>query len=194
MMRILLTLFVLFFSSSVFAEDISDFEIEGISIGDNLLDYFNKDQIDEKINHNKYIYLNNPYKFKQVTFIELESFKIYDAIQIIFKNNDKEYKIFGIVGKLMFFENVNECVSRRDQIVEEMSVIFKNVNIKGPYLGTHPADKTGKSTTNSIDFWFNSGDVAFAECYDWSDEMKFYDNLKIGMVTKELDDWLSDYN
>ena len=44
-MKILLTLFVFFFSSLVFAEDISDFEIEGMSIGDSLLDYMNEDEI-----------------------------------------------------------------------------------------------------------------------------------------------------
>ena len=50
-MKILFTLFVLFFSSSLIADDISDFEIEGISIGDSLLDYFKKEKIKEFINH-----------------------------------------------------------------------------------------------------------------------------------------------
>ena len=45
-MKILITLFVLFFSSSVVAEDISDFQIEGMSIGDSLLKHFNKDLIE----------------------------------------------------------------------------------------------------------------------------------------------------
>ena len=44
-MKTLLTFFVLLFSSSVIAEDISDFEIEGMSIGDSLLDYFSEDEI-----------------------------------------------------------------------------------------------------------------------------------------------------
>ena len=44
-MKILLTLFVLFFSSSVFAEDISDFQIEGISVGESLLDYMSEEEI-----------------------------------------------------------------------------------------------------------------------------------------------------
>ena len=44
-MKILLTFFVLLFSSSVFADDISDFQIEGMSIGDSLLDYLSKDEI-----------------------------------------------------------------------------------------------------------------------------------------------------
>ena len=38
-MKKTLILLVLLFSSSVFAEDISDFQIEGMSIGDSLLDY-----------------------------------------------------------------------------------------------------------------------------------------------------------
>ena len=41
-MKILLTLFFLFFSSSVVADDISEFQIEGISIGDSLLDYMSE--------------------------------------------------------------------------------------------------------------------------------------------------------
>ena len=45
MMKTLLTLFVLLFSSSVVAEDISDFQIEGMSVGNSLLDYFSEDEI-----------------------------------------------------------------------------------------------------------------------------------------------------
>ena len=48
-MKTLLTLFVLFFSSSVVAEDISDFEIEGISIEDSLLDYMSVEEIISEI-------------------------------------------------------------------------------------------------------------------------------------------------
>ena len=44
-MKILLTLIVLFFSSSVFADEVSDFEIEGVSLGESLLDYMSKKEI-----------------------------------------------------------------------------------------------------------------------------------------------------
>ena len=56
-MKTFLTLFVLLFSSSVVAEDISDFEIEGMSIGDSLLDYFSKEEIlnGNVTNYNFYI-------------------------------------------------------------------------------------------------------------------------------------------
>ena len=42
---ILLFSFFLLSSPSVFADDISDFQIEGMSIGDSLLDYFSEDEI-----------------------------------------------------------------------------------------------------------------------------------------------------
>ena len=46
-MRIFIVVLVLIFSlqSWTKAEDITDFEIEGISIGDSLLDYMTKDEI-----------------------------------------------------------------------------------------------------------------------------------------------------
>ena len=44
-MKTLLTLFVLFFSSSVVSDDIRDFQIEGMSVGDSLLEFFSKHEI-----------------------------------------------------------------------------------------------------------------------------------------------------
>ena len=44
-MKTLLTLFVLCFSYTLFADEVSDFQIERISVGDSLLDYYSKDQI-----------------------------------------------------------------------------------------------------------------------------------------------------
>ena len=48
-MRLFLSLLILIFSlqSLTKADDISEFEIEGMSIGDSLLDYFSEDQLDK---------------------------------------------------------------------------------------------------------------------------------------------------
>ena len=55
MKKLLILLFSLFFlisSPSIFADDISDFQIEGISIGDSLLDYMTEDEImSNKLNY-----------------------------------------------------------------------------------------------------------------------------------------------
>ena len=48
--KIFITFLILIFSfqSWTKADDISEFEIEGVSIGDSLLDYFSKDEIDSE--------------------------------------------------------------------------------------------------------------------------------------------------
>jgi len=75
--KLLILLFSFFFySPSVFADDISDFQtfrlsdfqIEGISIGDSLLDYMTEEEILKEIEKNldRYPYLIEPYKYVQI--------------------------------------------------------------------------------------------------------------------------------
>ena len=77
-MRIFLTVLILIFSlqSWTKADDIRDFEIEGISIGDSLLDYYSKEDIESRIKNNPYYYPNSkcdakPRKFK-INFVTFE--------------------------------------------------------------------------------------------------------------------------
>ena len=50
-MRIFVSVLVLIFcfKSWVIADDVSEFEIEGVSIGDSLLDYFSKEKVDKRV-------------------------------------------------------------------------------------------------------------------------------------------------
>ena len=61
MKKLLVLLFsiLLLSSPSVFADDISDFKIEGIGVGDSLLDYMTEDEIFKQIEltKNDYYYL-----------------------------------------------------------------------------------------------------------------------------------------
>ena len=70
MKKLLILLFSIFLlsSPSVFAEDISDFEIEGMSIGDSLLDYMTEDEIlkESELSKNKFLHLKDPSKYVQV--------------------------------------------------------------------------------------------------------------------------------
>ena len=110
-MKILLTLFVLFFSSSVVADDISDFEIEGMSIGDSLLDYVSEEEITKK----KFYY---PKSKKFVGFAKgAPSFKTYEAFQVHFKDDDKKYIIEAIDGMISYENNIEDCYKKMDEIV-----------------------------------------------------------------------------
>ena len=101
-MKFLLTLFVLLFSSSVLAEDILDFEIEGMSIFDSLLDYFSEEEI---LNGSVTNYPNSN-KFFDIGFLTINknTKSNYDAYIFSVKKNDSEYKIFNLRG-VKFYEN-----------------------------------------------------------------------------------------
>ena len=51
MKKLLIYIIIIFFSSLTlsFSEDISDFQIEGISVDDNVLDYFTEETLNKKI-------------------------------------------------------------------------------------------------------------------------------------------------
>ena len=84
-MKILPALFVLLFSSSVLADDISDFQIEKMSVGDSLLDYVSEKQI--KNNIKDYTFKND--KFYVIDFDDIMPSKIYDGIGIALKKNGR---------------------------------------------------------------------------------------------------------
>ena len=58
----------------------------------------------------------------------------------------------------------------------------------------HSADKSGKSTTSQINFWFKSGEVVSIELLDWSEkitnEKGWTDNVSAGFLTEEFNDFL----
>ena len=90
MKKLLALLFSLFFLSapSVIADDISDFQIEGISIGDSLLDYMTEEEILKEIEENKGIYefLKEPNKYIEV--YKFDNLKIYNSgLSFFIKNN-----------------------------------------------------------------------------------------------------------
>ena len=169
------------------ADDIQDFEIEGMSIGDSLLDYFTEDEIKENI-EDYYDYA----KIKKYYAVEIfmpERFKVYDAVQLSLKINDKNYIIDHIVGQIHYKNNINGCYEKQKEVVKELTLLFKNVE-KSEEDTKHPSDVTGKSKIKEVNFWFKSGDVAGADCYDWSDKMGYVDHLRVGMLSHEFNTWL----
>ena len=95
-MRVFLTVLVLIFSlqSWTKAEDISDFEIEGIGIGDSLLDFFSINEIESRIVKEYYKYKSDK-KFVAAEFYDKPFFEIYkDGIQIHIKIKIKRIKQF----------------------------------------------------------------------------------------------------
>jgi len=193
-MRVFIAVLVLIFSfqSWTKADDISDFEIEGISIGDSLLDYFSQEEITKNImwdyNDNK---KNN--KFVIVEFFSLQSAETYHGVQLMIKSADKKYKIYGIVGAIPFRENIKDCYSKMREIEAELSQIFKSSEKSNHSKEKLRLDETGKSTYTGVYFTFEDGGNASVQCYDYSKAMSpNVDNLRVTIRTKEYRNWYYD--
>ena len=127
-MRVFITVLLLIFSlqSWIKADDISDFEIEGMSIGDSLLDYFSEDEIKNNIVKTYYKYKSTK-KFVAVEFYEVPFFKTYkDGIQIHLKRNDKKYEIYSIRA-FFYIDDKSTCLKKREEIVKDIKSLFNDV-------------------------------------------------------------------
>ncbi len=167
------------------SDDIKDFQIEGISIGDSLLDHFSKKIIKKNIQD----YYNND-EFTAVEFRD-SLFKNYDGAQIHYKTKDNKYIIYALDFVLEFENNFEQCFKKQDQIVNDLSNTFASVEIKKSQNIKHPHDKSGNSKVTSVYLYFDSGDYASVECYNWSDKMGYPDQLRVSITLRELSDWLN---
>ena len=138
-MKTLLTLFVLFFSSWVFADDISDFEIEGISIGDSLLDYFSETEIN---NADTTIYPNSE-KYFDINFVPKKESK-YENYVFVVKKNDKKYIIKTLSGMIYFENEIDKCKKFKDSVIKEIQSLFSNAK-KSDYEYIYETVADGKS-------------------------------------------------
>jgi len=208
MKKLLTLLFALYFlsSPSVFADDISDFQIEGISIGDSLLDYMTEDEILEEFELRKdfYSYLKEPNKYAEVFLSEV--FSIFDdGLSFIVKNNPKnqyitdkneKYTILFVRGMIRFIEDIDGCIVKRDEIVEELSMMFPNTR-KTEDSYPFQLDPSGNSMKYDVNFVFDSGDEVEVSCDNFEETLRIKNNytegLNIVIVSKEILDWASDY-
>ena len=110
MRALIITTIVLIFSlqSWTKADDISDFQIEGISIGDSLLDIFTKNEIDSI----EPTYYPNSKKFHDLPIVS-SIFKNYDQITFGLKTDDERYIIYSIAGQLYYENNFRGCMKKK---------------------------------------------------------------------------------
>jgi len=120
MKRLLLILILtLSFQSLTKADDIRDFEIEGMSIGDSLLDYMSKSEIKEN-------YIDYGSNLKFYASLYNESSSQYDRIEIWLKTKDKKFVIYAVNAGI-YINNLKECIEQRDSIVNDIKSLFLNI-------------------------------------------------------------------
>ena len=167
------------FSAPSFADDIRDFQIEGMSIGDSLLDYFSE----EKIKENSKNYFES--KFTLVVIDHSKNFQVYDGVHFFHKKEDERYKIYSITGYIDYDKNIDGCYKKLDEIDKELSTLFIGAKRFIEHRKILSADKSGKSTMKQISYDFKSGDVASISCTDWSSKMNYPDALHVSFHSQE---------
>ena len=182
-------LFLILFSFQTpsLADDISDFQIEGMSIGDSLLNYTTKNKIETE---KKHLYKNKEYS----SFIlKKPSFETFDAIQIHIEDNDEKFIIEGLEGMIFLPNKIKECKKKKKEVVKDLTDFFKNSYIKEDNAN-HPYDETGKSKVYRTSFLVNPNDKYLSievACFDWSNDLPFYDKLTVNIKSDKLNDWLA---
>ena len=188
MKRLLLILILtLSFQSLAKADDIRDFEIEGMSIGDSLLDYYSEKFINQKKGF--------PYPNKKYFTLKIRNdpnFKTYDDVQFTVLESDKKYVIEGILG-LKNYKNIKECFDKQNEIAEEISGLFLKTKYEKDALKKHRADKTGNSKILNIFFEPDEGGGVKLACTDWSEKLEieknYTDDLSISIASEKLIYW-----
>ena len=101
------------------ADNISDFEIEGISIGDSLLDHFTKKEI-KIAEKNPTFYKNNRY----VVIFLSKSSDTYRNIQVTYNPNDKNYILEAVEGLNDYPNDMESCNQTRSMIIDDIINYF----------------------------------------------------------------------
>ena len=189
-MRVFIAVLVLIFSfqSWVRADDIRDLEIEGMSIGDSLLDHFSEEEIKNNKQTNQYpndlFIVRNFYKHK--------NFKKYDAITAIHLKKDKKY-IIESIGALVVYDEIKNCLNEKIEIEKEFDELFKNSDKDSAKI-KKSFDKTGESIAYITEYYLDKSEVVQVVCNDWSERLKkenFSDTLAINLQSKKFRDFLN---
>jgi len=195
MKKTLLLLFSLFFvnSPAVLAEEFTyeeeklrNFEVLGMSIGDNALDFMPEVdifyEIEEHIKLNKYSNRKEPNKFLEITLFRQEDY-LYDRASVFIKNTiPRDYTIHGIRGYRYYIEDFDGCIKRRNQIVEILTDFFPDA-ITGSGV-----DEDNEGITDTFSIGYPAKDrIIDVFCSDFENT-----NLTFIIRPKEFSDWIRD--
>ena len=189
-MKILLLILILTFSfqSLTKADDIKDFEIEGMSIGDSLLDFVSINEIKENI----IPYFKSKRKYYVVGIAD--NLKNYNQVEIYLKSNDKNYEIKSILGGV-FIDNLDKCFSKKKEIVAELDSMFVGIE-KMSDEKKHEGDASGNSKQYIDQYNINFPNHIRVECTEFSDQMLSTDlarnSLNVIAMTEEIMNWIGD--
>ena len=160
----------LLLSTSAYTDDIKDFQIENISIGDSALDYFTESKLED----GELDWFN--YSYKEFATSLVSGKGIYDWFKISYKSDDDNFTIEGLVGIVVKKKYDDaECNKEIDSAALNISWLFKNTKkgkkqlykvIYNPRKIFQEPNPSGKSIATSISFDFKDEGKIILSCYN----------------------------
>ena len=183
MKKILIILVLVFTLFGCERNYIKDFKIEGIALGDSLLDKFTKEEIlEDQIDY----YPET--QFIQSDFFSKDSTFVYEQISTGYKRDDNKFIVEEISGYISYKQNIEDCYPKKEEVVKNLSEVIKITdwenNIftdnRGSYDMTYTVLESGVNVT--------------VACYDWNKETKtdlgWVNNLRIQISSKEWEEMI----
>ena len=190
-MKIFLSILIIILNYQSFtkADDIRDFELEGLSIGDNLTKYMT---INEIINNDHGHYPVDS-KFYEVGY--LGNLTQYEYVNLAIKRNDDNFKIYFIRG-MNIVENKKDCLKIKKIIANDLKELFpKFYFLEGSQKHYYYKNSTQYISQFSATSNANTSDHTRVECLIISDKDKkihgdLVSTLEVIIATKEFSEWL----
>ena len=195
MKRLSLYLFLIFFTFQTpsQADDIRDFQIEGMSVGDSLLDYFSEEEIKEA---RKYKYKSD--NFYSIDILDVQS-ALFNGFQFHLKKEDYKYIIHGVSGAIIYGEvgiyypqSEKKCKKQMKIVEKDIDSIFSNAK-KETKSGVG-IDYDKEAIRHDVYFTLNSGDI-YLQCVTFGKKAKkkeyIFDSLRLTILTKEFSNWIT---
>ena len=179
---------ILFFQINIsYADDISSFKIEGISVKSSLLVNFSIKEIKKSIRKTE---LDDDKYIK--AYFKNKNFKVFNIVEVFFLKNDLNYIVHSVRGS-NFINNIEDCYLEQNIISADVEKLFDSYEkeIVGPEK--HWFDKSNKSIVKNIVFWMEDDSLISSECVSWSSEMKknynFGDTFSMDIRTSQYNSW-----
>ena len=190
---LLIVILTLSLQSLTKAHDIEDFQIDGISVGDSLLDFVSEKYIINEINDNapNYKSFNPKDKFGEI-YIDSKKGK-YSTLSFFVKIYDPKYKIYMLRGIMSFNDSLDECLKQKTDTTRDLASIFLNIETMDDKF-TSDLDPTGRSIFYNTSFSLHGKDEVTVNCSDWEESLRIENNwingLSVILQKKEFIKWI----
>jgi len=187
----IIIIFFISFQALSKADDIRDFEIEGMSIWDSLLDFMTENQIKDALKSKFSFYYTD--KFVTISGWDIkDKFTTYDNVGFVLKLDDESYKIFALEGTFVTQNgNIQDCYKKQNTIANDVKKILKTKYERDTWFLDKNRIKKHQLSVRYIDYKSaNNRKPISIVCYDINKDGDEYTRLTVAIDSLEFDQFL----